>query len=249
MKKNKELKTIIELLLFLIITAAVTIIAFPHIKRLGNVAERQKFIEWILSRGIGGWFVIFGLQILQIIAAFIPGGPVEVIAGLLYGGLGGLLTCISGSIIASFIIFTLSKKLGTPLIEKFFKKDERERFSFLNDSRKLEMIIFILFLIPGIPKDMLTYIAGTTSIKTSRFLLLSSIARIPAVALSTYIGSTVRLGEWHRAIIIFAVVILTGIFGIFYKDRIIDFSRKIGRRRHPLEKDKSEKTKNKDKVK
>lgn len=230
MKKNEYLKSVIEIIVFFAVTTVVTIAAYPHIKRLADPAGREKFAAWVSSSGAAGWFVIFGLEILQIIAAFIPGGPVEILSGVLYGGFGGLFTCLAGCITASFIVFTLSKKAGTPIVEKLFNRKEREKFAFLNDSRKLETVVFILFLIPGMPKDMLTYIAGTTPMKVSRFLLISTVARIPALALSTFVGSTVRQGEWKTAAVIFAVTAVTGILGILYRDRLINFSRTIGKK-------------------
>ncbi|MCK9170698.1 MAG: VTT domain-containing protein [Treponema sp.] len=230
MKKNDFIKPVVGIIIFFAVMTVVTIAAYPYIKQLADPAVREKFAAWISSRGAAGWFIVFVLQMLQIIAAFIPGGPVEVAAGVLYGGFGGLLTCLAGSIAASFIVFTLSKKIGMPVVEKLFSRTQRERFSFLNDSRKLESAVFILFLIPGMPKDMLTYIAGTTQMKTSRFLVISSVARIPALVLSTFIGSTVRHGEWKSATVIFAIVAVTGILGILYRDRLISFSRTIGKK-------------------
>ncbi|MFA6857116.1 MAG: VTT domain-containing protein [Treponema sp.] len=230
MKKNDCIKPVVGIIVFFAVMTAVTIAACPYIKRLADPSVREKFTAWIYSRGVAGWFIVFGMQVFQIVAAFIPGGPVEVAAGVLYGGFGGLFTCLAGSIAASFFIFTLSKKIGTPVVEKLFNRAERERFSFLKDSRKLEAVVFILFLVPGMPKDMLTYIAGTTPMKTSRFLFISSIARIPALALSTFIGSTVRHGEWKSTVVIFAVVAVTGILGILFRDRLINFSRMIGKK-------------------
>ena len=230
MKKNEYLKPAIEIIVFFAVTSFVTIAAYPYIKRLADPAGREKFAAWIYSRGTAGWFVIFGLEILQIIAAFIPGGPVEILSGVLYGGFGGLCTCLAGCITASFIVFTLSKKAGAPIVEKLFNRKEREKFAFLNDSRKLETVVFILFLIPGMPKDMLTYIAGTTPIKVSRFMLISTVARIPALALSTFAGSTVRHGEWKTAVAIFAVTAAAGILGILFRDRLIHLNRSIGKK-------------------
>jgi uncharacterized membrane protein YdjX (TVP38/TMEM64 family) len=230
MKKNQYIKPVMEIIGFSAVITVITIAAYPYIKQLSVPAVREKFAAWILSRGAAGWFAVFGLQVLQIVAAFIPGGPVEVLSGVLYGGWGGLLTCLAGSITASLIIFTLSKKIGTPVVEKLFKRTERERFSFLNDSRKLETVVFFLFLIPGMPKDMLTYIAGTTPMKTSRFLFISSAARLPALALSTFMGATVRHGEWKRAAVIFTAAAVAGILGILCRDRLINFSGKAGKK-------------------
>lgn len=232
MKKNKNLITAVGIIILFAVITGITAAAYPYIKRLEEPAVRQKFAQWISSRGLRGWFVIFGLQVLQIVAAFIPGGPVEVLSGVLYGGFGGLLTCLAGCVVASCIIFGLCKRVGIPIVEKIFGRKEIEQFSFLKDSRKLETVVFILFLIPGMPKDMLTYLTGTTPMKLSRFLLISSVARIPALALSTFMGSSVRHGEWKSAAVIFVVTAVAGLLGILCRDRLRIFSRNIGKKMH-----------------
>mgnify|MGYP002589264205 CR=1 FL=1 len=107
-----------------------------------------------------GLLVVLGIQILQVVIAFIPGEPVEIFSGALYGTVGGLLICLSGCMIASTIIFALSKRYGKPLFYSLFSKEKVQGWKWLQDSRKCSMVTFILFLIPGTPKDMLTYIVG-----------------------------------------------------------------------------------------
>lgn len=100
----------------------------------------------------------------------------------------------------------------------------------MKDAKKLETIVFILFLIPGTPKDMLTYVVGTSSMKVSQFLVISTFARIPSVISSTFIGSTIRWGEWETAALIFAVTAVLGVVGIKYQEGMIGFCKRLGRR-------------------
>jgi len=148
----------------------------------------------------------------------------------LYGGIGGAIICILGCAIASALIFLLSKKFGMPLVRKIFGDEKLEEFHFMKNSKKLEMAVFALFLIPGTPKDMLTYIVGTSPMKLSRFLVISIFARIPTIMSSTFIGSTMRRGEWKNAAIIFVATAIFGIIGIQYRDRVIKFSRIMSRK-------------------
>lgn len=230
-KNNKSIKRIVAFTaVFIAAMIAVTVIAFPYMNRLSEPEIQQEFKAWVMSLGIWGWLVVLGIQVLQIIIAFIPGEPVEIIAGVLYGGWGGLAVCLIGCILASSGIFLLTKRFGIPLIEKLFKSKRMDEYSFLNDSRKLETVVFILFLIPGTPKDMLTYIVGTSPMKLPQFLLISTFARLPSIISSTFIGATMRQGEWEFSILIFTVTAIIGIAGIRYKDRIINFCRQMGQR-------------------
>ena len=218
------------LILFLGVMIALTVLALPYIKLLSQPNTQAQFKSWVHSLGVGGWFVVLGIQVFQIIIAFIPGGPVEILSGVLYGGFGGLLICLIGSVIASSVIILLSKKIGEPVVAKLFKKNKTDEFAFLKDARKLEAVVFFLFLIPGIPKDMLTYIVGVSPMKLSKFLLISTFARIPAIIASTFIGSTMRQGKWEIALTIFLVTAVSGILGIDYKDRMIAYCKKVGSR-------------------
>jgi uncharacterized membrane protein YdjX (TVP38/TMEM64 family) len=91
--------------------------------------------------------------------------------------------------------------------------------------------MFVLFLIPGIPKDILTYIAGLTPVKPVKFLMIAVVARLPALFVSCYIGA--NLQERNYAVVIAASIaaILLFIAGVFLKDRVIDGVQRIIRRR------------------
>jgi uncharacterized membrane protein YdjX (TVP38/TMEM64 family) len=232
MKKNDKSagKIFIVSAVFFTFIIVLSLISLPSVRLLSESETQQRFKAWITSLGIGGWFLVLGIQIIQIIIAFIPGEPVELLAGVLYGGFGGLFLCLLGCVIASSGIFMLSKKFGTPLVKKLFGKNKLDEFAFLKDSRKLETIVFLLFLIPGTPKDMLTYIVGTSPMKVTQFLAISTFARLPSVISSTFIGSTIRQGEWEIAVLIFVLTAAFGILGIKYQERLIGFCKRIGRK-------------------
>lgn len=232
MKKDKKptRKLIILIAVFFSLMIFLSLISLPYVNLLSEPETQQKFKAWVTSFGAVGWLLIFCIQIIQIVIAFIPGEPVEILAGVLYGGSGGLFLCLFGCVVASSGVFILSKRFGSPLVAKLFKKNKLDEFAFLKDAKKLETIVFILFLIPGTPKDMMTYVVGTSPMKITQFIVLSSFARIPSVISSTFIGSTIRQGEWKIAIVIFALTAVLGVVGIKYQERMIGFCKKIGRR-------------------
>lgn len=219
-----KIALIVAALLALMITA--TVLLMPYIRQLADPATRAKFKTWVSSLGALGYLVMTAIQIVQVVIAFIPGEVVEILAGVMYGGFGGLIVCVIGCVLASSGIFLLSKKLGAKFSQRFFSKDNLEKYAYLRDTRKLEIVVFILFLLPGTPKDMLTYVAGTTPMKLAQFLLISTFARIPSIVSSTFIGSSLLHSNWPVTLLIFSATALLGIFGIVYKDRIIEFYKK-----------------------
>jgi uncharacterized membrane protein YdjX (TVP38/TMEM64 family) len=230
MEKRPSKKQIVKFALIiaalLLLMAVATVLLMPYIRRLADPAARAQFRAWITSLGALGYLVMILIQIVQIVIAFIPGEIVEIFAGVMYGGFGGLLLCVIGCVIASSGIFLLSKKLGAKFTQRFFSKDNLEKYAYLKDARKMEIVVFILFLLPGTPKDMLTYVAGTTPMKLTQFLLISTFARIPSIVSSTFIGSSLLRNNWPVTVLIFSVTAALGILGIIYKDRIIEFYKK-----------------------
>ena len=231
MDRQDKRKVIIMCLGFLAALAAASIFLLPYIKRLSEPQYQTALKEWVEQMGILGFLALLGLQMLQIVIAFIPGEPVELLAGVLYGTWGGLGVCLLGCVMASALIFSLSKRFGRRFLYRIFGEEKVCGWKWLTDSTRVEMVVFILFFIPGTPKDMLTYIVGITGMRVPRFLLISTFARIPSIVSSTLMGSAMSRGDWKLTLLVFVITGVTGIMGIAYKERILSFCRKW--RRHP----------------
>ena len=233
MDKKTKTKIILASILLIAVLAALTVVLYPYVQRLSEPEYQVQIQRWINKMGILGFFIVLGVQILQIIIAFIPGEPVELLAGALYGSIGGAALCLLGCIIASAFIFSLSKKLGAKMLDHLFSEKKMKHWQWLRDSHKNEMVTFILFFIPATPKDMLTYLAGATDMTLSRFLVITTIARIPSVLSSTMIGSTMRHGNWQVSVAVFVITGIIGIVGICFKDKIISFCQKKIKSKRP----------------
>lgn len=234
--KNTGIVQLIGIILFFVLLIFLTIITLPYSSKISDEEFVSACRDYVSVHSFKAWLMLLSVQMIQVVIAFIPGDPFEILAGALFGTWGGLGTCLLGCVLASSLVFHLSKKFGGSLLQKIFGKERIEKFSFLHDARKLEAAIFVVFLIPGTPKDMLTYVAGTTSIKLHQFLLLTSLARIPSIVTSTFLGASMMKADWKSSIIIFAVTVLIGIFGIFYRERIISFLKTNSKKRYEQKK-------------
>lgn len=200
---------------------AATIWSWPYIILLIHEEGRTLLRQYIDSSGWRGVLTLLGIQILQIVVAIIPGEPIEVVSGVLYGGWGGFALCMVGIIIGQAAIFYAVKKFGRPLVRLFFKEEELNRYKFLNDEKKLQATIFLLYFIPGTPKDILVYVCALTKIDMKVFLYTSVIARIPSVLSSTIAGSQLASGNWGTSILLFLVCGIIGLAGIFYGESFL----------------------------
>ncbi len=223
-KKDTSKNGFIKLCILLIVIAGLLVLSvflFPYFTELADEEKRNELVEYIRGNGALGILILMGIQILQVIIAVIPGEIIEVIAGIIYGTIGGYIICTIGVLISTMIVYFTVRKLGVEYIEKNFSAKRLEKFKFLQDSKKLETIIFLLFFLPATPKDMLTYIVPFTKIKPLHFFVVSSLGRIPSILTSTFAGANLIEGEYLTSIIVFAITGSLGILGILFKDKII----------------------------
>ena len=141
-----------------------------------------------------------------------------VAVGFVFGWLEGAVLCLIGSILASSLVFLAVRKWGVKLVELFFPREKILSYSFLQNEKKLNLLSFVLFLVPGTPKDMLTYILGLTPMKLTSMLVITTLARLPAVLCSTITGSLAKKGSYTAAIITYGVtMVIAGVCVWWYR--------------------------------
>ena len=207
MKNFKKIITII-IIVFLV---GLTIYLFPVMENLSTIEGQQEFKQMVSNSGIVGFLTLFGLQLAQIFLIIIPGEPLEILAGMCYGSVGGTIFIMVSACIISTIIFLLVRKYGKKFVYEFCDKekiDKIENSKLFQNPQKIEFILLILFLIPGTPKDLLVYISGLLPIKPLKFILISTFARFPSVISSTLVGANIVGGNWKIGVILYVAIVL-----------------------------------------
>lgn len=176
--------------------------------------SQESLRDYIRSFRAAGWLVLMVLQVLQVFIALIPGELLESAAGFVFGPIVGTLLCYAGIVIASSLVFVLTRKFGIKLVEVFVSREKINQLRFLNTEKKRDLLIFLAFFIPGTPKDLLTYFVGLTEIKLGTFLAISLVARIPSVVTSTFGGHLLGEGDYISAIIVYAATAIVSILGM-----------------------------------
>lgn len=177
------------------------------------VGEPEKFRAWVNESGIWGMIAFVGMTVFQVIIAFVPGEPLEIGAGYAFGAFWGTLLCIIGITLGSLIVFWLVRTLGVRLLEVFFTYEKIKSLKFLQNEKRLALITFFLFFLPGTPKDLLTYFVGLTKIDFKGFLFIVAVARIPSVITSTIGGSLLGSERYILAVIAFGITLLISVIG------------------------------------
>lgn len=212
-KKGKILKivlTIASVVLFI----GLIIYLLPTMKGILTPEGRIIFKEKLDSMGIGKFFVLLLLQLAQILLVVLPGEPLELLSGMCFGTFWGTVFILGTVFVTTSLIFFLVKTYGKSYVEQFFKKEKLEKIEnskFFKNSKNVELVMTILFIIPGTPKDLLVYLGGLLPVKPLRFILISTFARFPSVISSTLVGSSLLNGNLRNSILIYVLTFVIAI--------------------------------------
>lgn len=188
-------------------------------------ARKERITAFLASFGPYSSAAFILLQALQVVVSPIPGELTGVIGGYVYGEIYGFILSTLGLTLGSWVAFELSSILGRPFVERLFKKDMLEKFDFLTTNTGAT-ISFLLFLIPGFPKDVLCYVLGLSRMRLSTFLIVSVVGRLPGTYLLTIQGASVR-NEDYWTTLIFAVVSAALLFTAYiYRARLFHWIKK-----------------------
>ena len=192
-------------------------IGTPMIRLAGHP---QAFRDWVDGHGLWGRIIYVALGVIQVIVAMIPGEPLELLGGYAFGALEGTVLALAGIVIGSALVFGLVRKFGVRLVETFFDGDRIREFEFLKNPRKTKIIAFLLMMIPGTPKDFLSYFAGLTKLTLRQWLGIVSVARLPSVITSTVSGGAAGEANYLLAGIMLGITLVLSAAGVWYYRRI-----------------------------
>ncbi len=205
-EKQKKTAAVIIFIAFLAFCGVVTwFIGRPMIR---FVSEPDKFRQWVQGHGILGELAFIGMMLFQVVIAFVPGEPLEIGAGYAFGAIKGTVLCEIGITLGSIIVFALVRRFGIRFAEIFFSHEKIHSLRFLKNKKRRNILTFLVFFLPGTPKDLLTYFAGLTDIKLSHFLLMTSVARLPSVVTSTVGGNALGGEDYTFAVIVFSLTLV-----------------------------------------
>ena len=205
-EKTKKIAAASAVLLFLAAFSLCVYLLWEPFLQMAR--EPQTFRGWIDRHALAGRLAFLAVVIIQVFAAFLPGEPVEIFAGYAFGTLEGTLLCLGGMVLGSVLVFLFVRRFGMKAVTAFFPEEKVRSLKFLQTSRRREILFFFVFLLPGTPKDLLSYYAGLTDMRLSTWLLICSVGRIPSLITSTVGGDALGLGNYTFAVIVFGITLL-----------------------------------------
>ena len=211
-ENKRKIYNIISIIVFMSVFAFACLVVGP--KLLESLNEPDKFRDFIKDNLILGILAFLLIQIFQVFFALIPGEPVEIFAGYAFGAIPGLILCTVGVLIATVAIFALTRRFGKKFTYILVAEDKLNSLKFMQNEERVEILFFLLYFIPGTPKDLITYFAGLTKVGFKRFLVISSVARIPSVITSTIAGNSIQSENYLLTAVIFGATAIISLGGI-----------------------------------
>ncbi|MBR4030023.1 MAG: TVP38/TMEM64 family protein [Clostridia bacterium] len=203
---------------YFLLILILTVVIFKYFK----VSSIKDFEVFIKNQGIFGALILLLVQVLQVLICFVPGEAVEFLSGAMFGAWLGLLIDLTGIFIGQTIIYFLVKALGKDAV---YWIEKINRLEFLKNEKKLYFLLFLLFFIPGTPKDTLCYVVPLFKIPFKPYMIISIIARIPSVLSSTFAGSVFRQGDVFKTAIVYAGIAIISVTGIFINQYLMKGKR------------------------
>ena len=217
-EKHRKILYIGAVFVFIAFCGAVGYFVGVPMVRLAD--DPAAFQAWVDGFGIWGKLVFVGMVFLQVLVALIPGEPIELMAGYVFGAVEGTLLSMAGILLGSWTVFALVRRFGPKFAEVFFPEKELKRLSFLKNPKKSGVLAFILMTIPGTPKDLLSYFAGLMPLKTWQWLTIVAVSRIPSLVTSTVSGAAAGKENYTLAAIVFALTVIASGIGLLYYRKI-----------------------------
>lgn len=187
--------------IFFVLIAAVLYVVYPSLPEpyreliagvgAGEWEESRARLQELLSgTGWGLEAAFVGMQVVQVVAAPIPGQLLGIVAGYLFGFAPGLLLTMAGLTLGSSLAMGLGRLLGDGVLRRLVPRRVVERFDALVQEGGI-WNFFLLFLLPGLPDDAICFMAGMTRLPLGRLIAVCVAGRLPGMAALVYVGSEV----------------------------------------------------------
>lgn len=211
------------LVLGLVLALVVTVLVLWGPQLWALMSDKEAIAALVESTGIWAPVTFLGLQFLQIVVFIIPGEVFQLAGGYIFGVPLGLVLALGGAALGTLACYMVVHLAGRRLLDRLVPAKELARFESLVSSPRAQIGFFLLFLIPGLPKDILCYVGGLTDMGPWRFLLVSLGGRFPALLGSIIIGSSVAQGNMTLAVILGLVAALLFVGGLVFRQQIHSF--------------------------
>lgn len=193
--------------------------------------DKQRMLSFIRQHRTYAAFIFIGLQVLQVVAAPIPGEVTGFVGGILFGTFWGVIYSTIGLTIGSWIAFIMARLVGRPLVEKLVKPETIKSYDYIMKHKGM-FLAFLMFLIPGFPKDYLCYLLGMGHMRQRNFLIVSTLGRLLGTTLLTLGGTFFRAERYGALFTVMGLGVAIILFTMIYRENIERWFRRLRAAQH-----------------
>lgn len=184
--------------------------------------KREVFRAFVETHPVEGSLGFVALQSLQVVIAPLPGEATGLLAGFLFGAVKGFILSMLGIAIGSFIAFFIPRIFAKKLIKKWQNSQTYLKVKKIFKKRGLTGI-FVLYLIPGFPKDILNYVLSFMPIRFKAFFVVCLLGRAPATFALTLQGDTLYHASLKKNLILLLFFSFVIFLYFIFKKRILSW--------------------------
>jgi len=196
-------------------------------KAIHFFSNPERLKDFINSFGVYAPLAFVALQSLQVVAAPIPGELTGFLGGYLFGVGPGLAYSMIGLTLGSLLAFWISRRLGMPFVSRFVGQETLKKFDHLM-RRRGALFTFIVFIIPGTPKDYFCFLLGLSPMTPFTFFVVSTLGRFPSTLFLTLQGQAVRSEEYRLFFAFLGAALVLVVLAIIYRGSIDRWLRSKG---------------------
>jgi len=194
----------------------------PAYQFLVRLYVDKRFLKHTLGEwGILAPVIFIGMQALQVIIAPIPGEVTGILGGYLFGEWVGLLYSTIGLTVGSLAAFTVGRWLGAHYVQRLVSPEIWRKLGFIVEAEGA-IICFVIFLIPGLPKDMTCYLFGLSPMPFWVFAVVSTLGRIPGTWILSAEGAHTAAGDYIEVIFLTALLVAVALPLYYYRNRLVE---------------------------
>ncbi|OGI50359.1 MAG: hypothetical protein A3E57_01820 [Candidatus Muproteobacteria bacterium RIFCSPHIGHO2_12_FULL_60_33] len=209
--------------IFLILLAGAVIAGMVYVLYATGLIDlltnKNRLLQFIKENRTHAATIFIGLQVVQVVAAPLPGEVTGFVGGILFGPVWGVVYSTIGLTIGSWLAFMLARLLGRPIVERFASRETIERYDYVMKHKGL-LLAFLMFLIPGFPKDILCYVLGLGHMQQRDFLIVSASGRLLGTVLLTVGGTFFRDARYGALFTVVGISLAIILLVMIYRDRI-----------------------------
>lgn len=214
-------RRVLALLAYPLLFAAMVVLILVFREQLWAVATApDELREWVRGFGVVAPLVFIAVQVVQVVIFVVPGEVPQIASGYLFGIAGGLALTSVGIALGSGLAFLASRLLGTEFLSAILPAEKLDRLRRVAASPRATITFFLFFLIPGIPKDLLCYVAGLSRMRFTVFIAISTVGRLPGIVGSVVMGDAAAGQRWLFAGVVMAIAVVLFGLGVLFRKRL-----------------------------